>query len=439
MAAKNRWTAEQDAVVREQYAVLGAKAMAAKLGLTVDAVLHRARLLGVTCRTFEWSADKIEILKARYETDGPQLLAAEFGTTHWAVTAKARRLGIGSTRKTPPAEFEWTEDMLTAIKERYTSEAAYKLAEEFGVTLDTVRRKAASLGVHTIAGHAKAGQEWAEKSESSDIHYFDQWSADMAYVLGFMFADGCNSKSRCMRILLSTSDEAVLHFIRNELKVVSPIKRRDGHVDNRGSYTKPQSYLLISSTVLCQRLEMLGLHPRKTYNDDPFPNIPDDMLGHFVRGYFDGDGSACLAHNKRYDGDFLIVGMVGSPRFIVGIHDALVRVAGMSPKSVQHRKVKTACCTIAWTALRDLKAFYSFIYPDGFAFCLERKRRKLADWLSQPHREVVHRLWNEEEEQTLRDYYNSLGPTRVAEMLGRNKATVSEKAKRLGLIPTKEN
>jgi intein/homing endonuclease len=30
-----------------------------------------------------------------------------------------------------------------------------------------------------------------------------------------------------------------------------------------------------------------------------FPDIPKEMYRHFIRGYFDGDGSLCLHINKR--------------------------------------------------------------------------------------------------------------------------------------------
>lgn len=433
MARKNnRWTPQQDEMVREQYEAMGAKRLAEEMGLTVDAVLHRAKLLGIKYRKFIWSEEKLAVLEKRYATDGPQKLAEEFGTTHWAVTAKARRLGIGSTRKTPPKDFEWTDEMVAAIQERYVAEAAYKLADEFGVALDTVRRKASSLGLHTIAGHATAGQERAEKSESSDIHYFDEWSPNMAYILGFIFADGSlDATARVLTINLANPDVAVLHFVAECLAVKSEIRH------THYSYQlQPQVSINVCSSVLCQRLRELGCHPRKTFNNDPFPSIPDGMLPHFIRGYFDGDGSACLAHDKRSCCDFFIINITGSPRLITGIHDSLVRVAGMSAKTIQQKKGITAdYCVVAWTALRDLKAFYSFVYPTGFTFCLERKRQKIAEWLAKPHREIVHQSWNEEEEQLVRDYYRSLGPTRLAAMLGRKKAAVSLKAQRLGLEP----
>src|SRR3990167_181299 len=137
----------------------------------------------------KWTEEKIRILKERYQEDGPAKIASEFGFSCWAVVAKARRLGIGSTRKNPPKGFEWTKDMIAAVKERYVAEGGEPLAKEFGLAVDTVRRKASRMGLHTIAGHAVAGRERAETNSSFNIHFFDTWTPDMAYVLGFLFAD----------------------------------------------------------------------------------------------------------------------------------------------------------------------------------------------------------------------------------------------------------
>ena len=329
-----------------------------------------------------WTPRAVQLVKERYETDGPQKLAKELGTTHWAVTAKARRLRVGATRKTPPQNFKWTKAMITVLKERYVSEGGEPLAQEFGLFIDTVRKKASELGLHTIAGHAKAGRERAEASISSNIRYFDSWSPNMAYVLGFLFADGCVNKSRTsIHTLISTKDEAVLNFIRQEIQVKSKIIHYDEKIDKRGSHTKPQSLLAISSTILCKRLGELGLHPRKTYNNDPFPKVPNEIMGHFVRGYFDGDGSVCCYLNKKWP--VCSISFVGSPKFIGGLRDTLVAFANLSDRKVSLRDGKTVeWSTVSWTTLQDLKRFYAFVYPPGHGFCLERKRDKLASWLA---------------------------------------------------------
>ena len=135
---------------------------------------------------------------------------------------------------------------------------------------------------------------------------------------------------------------------------------------------------MIGSSILIKQMLGLGLKPRKTYNDDPFPNVPDAMMPHFVRGYLDGDG--CISVTSK---NVCGVSFVGSPKFIVGIHDNLVRLVGMRTHAIQLCGKKTKWSTVQWSSLEDLRLFYDFVYS-GDHFCLERKKQKLVKWLSEP-------------------------------------------------------
>lgn len=381
-----KWTPEQESLIEEQYAEVGPKVLAARLGVSEDRIRRKAKQLGVAPLDHKWSEEEDQILQERYQTDGLDKLATELGLTSQAVYARARRLGVWrSSRKTPPKGFEWTEEMLTAVKERYVDEGGHALAAKFGVAVDTVRRKAASLGLHTIAGYKRWGRQRAEQNTSVDIHYFDQWSPNMAYVLGFLFADGNVDKAgHAVTINVKVDDIAVLNFVKDQTKAKYEITVGEPRGNDR-----PVASLVLCSTVLCESLAKRGLLPRKTYNDDPFPEVPDDMLMHFVRGYFDGDGGVCthLAYGKY---DTCEVGFTGSPKFISEIKDVLVQRVGMREMSVRFIHGKTAVYAVVnWSAckgssfpvLADLHKFFEFVYPPGFGFCYERKYRKLADWL----------------------------------------------------------
>lgn len=328
----------------------------------------------------EWTKEKLEVLGHRYKADGPAKLAEVFGTSVVAVKLKASRLGLA--RKRNWSGFEWTEEMVTAFKERYVQEGAAKLSKEFGCHFSTLHKKAAELGLHTKAGRIDAGKIRSENRKTLNVHYFDQWTPNMAYVLGFLFADGSISKRQCDVVIgLAVKDENVLDFIKKETKSQRPIYR---FAANRGKdkwKRQEASYLYLSSKILVQKAMELGLKPRKTYNDDPFPNVPDEMFPHFIRGYFDGDGTVFIALDKRWKSESCRIGFIGSPRFIMGIRDGLVRLAGMRHKSTHLEKEKTTVSRVLWSHPDDLRKFYSFVYPDGFGFCLERKRGKLLAWL----------------------------------------------------------
>ena len=388
-------------------------------------------MMAATNNSFQWTEEQETILKNRYQIDGPTKLSKDMNIPYWVLLSKAKRLGIGATRKTPPKGFKWTEVMLLAIKKRYVNEGGQILSEEFGCTLDMVRRKASDMNLHTTAGHARWGRERAEASTSCDIHYFDKWSPNMAYILGFLFADGSIAKDLTMVVVnVTETDTSVLRFIKKELKSKHKIRRVGGRPTGCGTnICKPQSNLNISSKVLVAKLVSLGMKPRKTFNDDPFPDVPDDMLPHFVRGYLDGDGSISISSK-----DVCSVSFVGSPKFITKLRDLLVQVVGIKCKPVHTQQGITASwSTVCWGGITDIRLLCKFMYPSGFDFCFKRKKANLDRWLSIPRTANDRRYFTTEEEDQIRNLYHLIGPTKLANMMDRTRFVIHNKVKQLGL------
>lgn len=379
---KFKWTQEQIEVVAARYVKEGAERLAEDMGIPYTSVKHMAKKLGLAYKQDVWTPERLKMLVERYQVDGPAVLAKEWGMTAFSVVARARRLGIGSTRKLPPKDFVWSDQALQAIRDRYIKEGGDSIAAEFNLNLGTVRRKASEMGLHTIAGHARAGKERAEKSDSLDIHYFDQFTQGSAYVFGFLMADGCINKKMTNAVArLAVKDLPVLEFIKRELKSNVEIYHDKARISKQtGNMVQAQVVLCLNSTVLVKRLMELGMKPRKTYNDGPFPDVPDEAIPHFVRGYLDGDGTININKNG-----VCCVGFVGSPRFITGLRDCLVRLAGMRDSRIQTKPGKTtAWSVVVWQAAEDIRRFKEFVYPEGFSFCLERKKQNLDKWLAEP-------------------------------------------------------
>lgn len=134
-----------------------------------------------------------------------------------------------------------------------------------------------------------------------DENFFKNWSPGMAYILGFMFADGSLIDSN------SSSRTYYLSFFNNDLALLSQIKRvlQSDHriyvkppklmtINNR-KYTSHQGYVLrIGSKNMYQDLLTLGLTHRKS-NTMHLPHVPSKYFNFFLRGYFDGDGCVNLS------------------------------------------------------------------------------------------------------------------------------------------------
>jgi hypothetical protein len=137
-----------------------------------------------------------------------------------------------------------------------------------------------------------------EPEETSRVYpvnenYFDNIdSFDKAYFLGLMFADGYNSEERqAITLSLVNKDRHILEEFVKCLNTNKPIR-----------YSKSKTHsdtcnITICSKNISQRLAQLGCMQAKSLKIK-FPDyLREDLIRHFIRGYFDGDG--CFSCNVR--------------------------------------------------------------------------------------------------------------------------------------------
>lgn len=115
-----------------------------------------------------------------------------------------------------------------------------------------------------------------------------------AYLLGFIAADGFvvyrSDKSKYLGITLSTKDNSHLVKIKN---VLCPDSKILGHKDSCGGKKTglTSCSLRVYGLDLCNALEGWGIVPNKSLILKPPKGLSDRFVSHWVRGYFDGDGS----------------------------------------------------------------------------------------------------------------------------------------------------
>jgi hypothetical protein len=132
-------------------------------------------------------------------------------------------------------------------------------------------------------------------------YYFRKWSPEMAYTLGYLYADGSMEDASYLRgkyIRVSSVEKKNIEKIRERLNSEHTIVEIKPISKNR-----QKRYLLrIGSHMLYNDLISLGLFPKKSLTVG-FPNIRDKYLSNFVLGYFDGDGCVriCRARGKKKD------------------------------------------------------------------------------------------------------------------------------------------
>ena len=127
--------------------------------------------------------------------------------------------------------------------------------------------------------------------------FFKNISTELqAYLLGFYAADGSvDEKRKTLRVCLQTGDSEIIYLFKDS---ISPDARlyettpkeytgRGGmKVQGHGSFG-----IDITSSTLVEDLVSLGFGYRKSYSELHLPKIDESLIRHFIRGYFDGDGS----------------------------------------------------------------------------------------------------------------------------------------------------
>lgn len=129
--------------------------------------------------------------------------------------------------------------------------------------------------------------------------FFEKIETELqAYLLGFFAADGSiDEKRKTLRIELQKGDSEIVYLFKDSISEDARLystKERD-FLGPKGKLIHAQGNIGvdITSSKICNDLVNLGFGYNKSYSNLNLPNISKELLIHFIRGYFDGDGSIC--------------------------------------------------------------------------------------------------------------------------------------------------
>ena len=133
---------------------------------------------------------------------------------------------------------------------------------------------------------------------------------EKAYWLGFIYADGCvyedkSSKSLRLRFSLQSSDEEIILNFRKSINSNRNIQmKEESSTIIMGKKCLQHKFwrITINSNIFCKHLINKGVIQRKSLTIK-FPSheqLPKELIPHFIRGYFDGDGSVFVSKEKHW-------------------------------------------------------------------------------------------------------------------------------------------
>jgi len=161
---------------------------------------------------------------------------------------------------------KWSDEETKYLKDFYKYKTAKEIAKSLGRSLGSINKKVRYLGLSKFID--------IRINENKEFYYF----------LGLLSADGnLSSKRYNVTITLHQKDKLLLESLKQKLGFGSI------YYYNYEGRSPTVTFSIVNKN-LHREISDLGIRPRKTFNMK-FPNIPNRFLSHYIRGFFDGDGT----------------------------------------------------------------------------------------------------------------------------------------------------
>lgn len=235
-----------------------------------------------------------------------------------------------------------------------------------GAILADIERKYKTSDTTIMALFDKAGIKRRHGLYTCNENYFDKIDTeDKAYYLGLLYADGYNNVEHgVIKLTLQAEDKHILEKFKEVTENTTPLKLIEN--SKKKDTWKDCYQFSINSKHMSKVLEKHGMYQAKSLILK-FPNWLDNSLyPHFIRGYFDGDGSIS---SKKYGGSMSIMSTDAFCSYLQGWLEAVLKIE--THIYVFHTLEKTTR-TFMITKYEFCKVFFDYIYNDAHYF-LKRK------------------------------------------------------------------
>lgn len=219
--------------------------------------------------------------------------------------------------------------------------------------------------------------EYKKKYLNQDVNIFENgFDSVNTYILGFIYADGClhlDKKYNGEKMSIGCCDKEFMESLR---KLITPNKKLyendDGNDKHRTYYS-----VITSNIHIIKFIKDAGITYRKSLTKK-FPEcIPKEYLNHFIRGYFDGNGSITIEPKYGYH---YVKFTTGSKKFVEGIYKVLKQNKIHTGKIYKDNRHTAYYLQIS--SQIDIFKFYNYIYKNAEIY-LDRKYEKHLTFYSE--------------------------------------------------------
>lgn len=313
--------------------------------------------------------DKLELERVYNEVGTVQKTAKHFGCSYCKIRYQLNKHNIPYKLEYNTCEIDRGE-----LEEVYlATQSVRKVGRHFNTSSEKARYLLNKYGICNKPILYTCNHEFFSKDSQSSFY----WA-------GFFAADGCildKRSSKMVTLALSKRDVSHIDKFKGAISADNPIK--DFLVRNSKRSLKWndtwKSEIKITSDQLSDDLSRFNVVPRKskTYT---FPEwlIDHALVNHFMRGYFDGDGSFFvprLAPGRSVSQVFL--SLRGTPEFLKTYRDILERECGLKERTNDIR-INNGIGVLEYGGNGIVGNIAQYLYRDADIY-LDRKRSVILD------------------------------------------------------------
>jgi hypothetical protein len=213
------------------------------------------------------------------------------------------------------------------------------------------------------------GQYGGARKYQVNKYFFDNIdSEEKAYFLGLLYADGSNRLVRGeVNLTLQEKDYYLLEKLNNLINPARPIYKLPKKVSTGGEIYR----MSINSKYVSNKLNELGVFENKSFKLI-FPKwLNEELFSHFIRGYFDGDGSVSVNKNITK----LQIQIIGTESFLNDIMEILVKNCNVNHTKLglNHKNNTNNIRILGYSGNNNAKKIYKYLYKDANIYMLRKK------------------------------------------------------------------
>lgn len=291
------------------------------LEITQSRVRQALRESGIDYNLIFNDSDEIkEIIRLFQEGKSFREIESITGKTYTHVRMSLIERGYTET-KTPDTSPEMIDEIIKLYNEGNSSSKVGKL---LGISSTTVKR--------FIPKELKKSKSFYN-AYSCNYQFFENIDNEVkAYFLGLMYADGCNNETKkCLQLGFAEKDKELLYKFMEAIESNHRIDVRK----KRGGNSQEFYRVTISSPILSEHLTKHGCVSAKTHVLEKMPILSDELYRHFIRGYFDGDGSVWYSLTEA--SDKINISFTGNKPFLEDVQNHLIEKLGIGKPSIYIR------------------------------------------------------------------------------------------------------